>query len=416
MTALTETRRTDAILERLMRLHPKVIDLTLERVYRLLAALGNPQDRLPPVVHVAGTNGKGSTIAFLKAILGEAGYSTHVYTSPHLVRFAERITLGGHPISEPDLAAYLERCEEANGGAPITYFEITTCAALLAFAENAADILLLEVGLGGRLDATNVIDKPVCSVITPVSMDHMQFLGNTLTAIAGEKAAIQKPDVPSIVAPQDPEALQVIETAASAAGSPLTLANPVEPGIVLGLYGDHQRINAGVAEEAVAVLQAAGFEISNQAIADGLAGARWPARLQKLAEGPVLDALGPDWEVWLDGGHNAAAGKILADYAGEHWTDRPVHLIVGMLNTKAVGDFLRPLAQVAETAQAVQIPGEPNSLKPEELCAAAEAEGMDCRTAPGLDAAAARLAGQPPGRLLICGSLYLSGEVLAVHA
>ncbi len=418
MTELLETRRTDAILERLMRLHPKVIDLTLDRVYRLLEALGNPQDRLPPVVHVAGTNGKGSTIAFLKAILTEAGYRPHVYTSPHLVRFAERIALGGAQIAEPDLASYLERCEEANGGAPITYFEITTCAALLAFAENPADIVLLEVGLGGRLDATNVIGEPVCTAITPVSMDHMQFLGNTLAAIAGEKAAIQKPDIPSIVAPQQPEAMRVIEDTAREAGAPMTRAQPVADDRPLGLAGDHQRINAGVAAEVVSVLRRAGFAISEDAVAAGFAKAHWRARLQKLQTGPVLDVLGSDWEVWLDGGHNAAAGEIIATYARRRWDDRPLHLIVGMLNTKAVGDFLRPLASLTQSAQAIPIPGEPNSLSAEELCAIAQAEGIDSSEATGLEAAAVSLAatGAAPGRLLICGSLYLSGEVLATHA
>ena len=411
----TESLRSDAILKRLMDLHPKVIDLTLERVHRLLDTLDNPERRLPPVIHVAGTNGKGSTISFLRSILSQAGYRCHVYTSPHLVRFAERIVLAGEMIEEAALSDYLERCETANAGAPITYFEITTCAALLAFAETPADVLLLEVGLGGRLDATNVVDWPVCTVITPVSMDHMQFLGGTLAEIAAEKAAIQKPGVPSIVAPQEPDADAVIRAAAEKVGAALHDAGPLEPGMPLGLKGGHQAINAGVARDVIQVLRRAGFRISDADFEQGLAAAAWPARLQRLRAGPVLDILGPDWEVWLDGGHNAAAGEMLADHAGSHWGDRPLHIACGMLNTKAVADFLRPLGSVCGQAYAVAIPGEPNSLSAEELCAAARAEGLACETAKTVTDAARSARSQQAGRLLICGSLYLAGEILSVH-
>lgn len=413
---MAESRRSDAILTRLMGLHPKVIDLTLDRVYRLLDKLGNPQTKLPPVVHVAGTNGKGSTIAFMRSILTEAGYKTHVYTSPHLVRFAERITLAGQTIQETDLSEYLERCEQANAGEPITYFEITTCAALLAYSEVDADILLLEVGLGGRLDATNVIETPLCTVITPVSIDHQQFLGSTLSAIAAEKAAIQKAAVPSVVAPQWPDCAAVIERTAHDTGAQLYHAQPLPSDRDLGLRGDHQRINAGVATTVTQILRRSGFTISPAAESEGLRNANWPARMQQLTSGPIFDRLTDDWEVWLDGGHNAAAGEILADYAQANWNDRPLHLIVGMLNTKAVDQFLKPLATVAVDACAIPIPGEPNSLSATDLQVIADAQGLPCGTATDLEAAVSQLCGDDAGRLLICGSLYLAGEVLSNHA
>lgn len=406
-------RRSDAILDRLMGLHPKIIDLTLDRVDRLLDRMGRPQDRLPPVVHVAGTNGKGSTIAFLRAILEKAGYRVHVYTSPHLVRFAERIRLAGEIIAEDHLSAILESAERDNGAEPITFFEITTCAALKAFAEVPADILLLEVGLGGRLDATNVVDKPACTVITPVSMDHTQYLGGDLAAIAGEKAAIQKKDVPSVVAPQDPVARAVIAVAAERADARIIDAHPVPAGTRLSLAGPHQAVNAGAACAAAGVLRQAGFTITDDDIEDGLAAASWPARLQRLTKGPIPDLLGPGWEVRLDGGHNAAAGETLADHAAKAWPDKPLHLVVGMLNTKTPADFLSPFARQAESLAAISIPGEANSLSAEELCATARSVGLDATAAESAEKAAAALVGRPPGILLICGSLYLAGEVLA---
>lgn len=396
-----------------MSLHPKIIDLTLDRVDRLLERMGRPQDKLPPVVHVAGTNGKGSTIAFLRAILEQAGYRVHVYTSPHLVRFAERIRLAGEIIAEEHLSAILEDAEQVNGGEPITFFEITTCAALKAFAETPADILLLEVGLGGRLDATNVVDKPVCTVITPISMDHMQYLGGDLQAIAGEKAAIQKAGVPSVVASQDPVAMAVIAGAAERIGTAVIEARPARKQTRLGLPGAHQLANAGAAIAAVDVLRQAGFEIAEADVEAGLAGATWPARLQRLTKGPIPNHLGPDWEVWLDGGHNAAAGETLAAHAARTWPDRPLHMIVGMLNTKTPDDFLAPFADQAESLTAIAIPGEANSLGAEELCDMALSVGLNADTAESVEKATAALSGRPPGILLICGSLYLAGEVLA---
>ncbi len=399
-----------------MGLHPKIIDLTLDRVHRLLGLMGNPQDRLPPVVHVAGTNGKGSTIAFLRAILEQAGYRVHVYTSPHLVRFAERIRLAGEIIREDHLSDILEAAERDNGGVPITFFEITTSAAVKAFADCPADILLLEVGLGGRLDATNVIDRPACTIVTPVSMDHTQYLGETLAEIATEKAAIQKPTVPTIIAPQDPTAKSVILDAAERVGAPVVPIAPLGAKVTLGLAGPHQPVNASVAAATARQLREAGFDISDADIVSGLGKASWPARLQRLESGPIVEMLGLDWQVWLDGGHNSAAGAALADHARAAWPNKPLHLISGMLNTKTPEGFLAPFNGLAQTVSTITIPGEENSLSATQLCDVAQAVGLDASKAESLKEAAAALIGQPPGILLICGSLYLAGEVLADHS
>ncbi|MFN6980052.1 MAG: bifunctional folylpolyglutamate synthase/dihydrofolate synthase, partial [Gemmobacter sp.] len=336
-----------------MTLHPKVIDLTLGRMHRLLAALGHPERRLPPVIHIAGTNGKGSTQAMIRAGLEGAGQRVHAYTSPHLARFHERIRLAGTLIAEDHLAALLDECEAANGGAPITFFEITTAAAFLAFARVPADWLLLEVGLGGRLDATNVVDRPRLTVITPVSLDHQQYLGETVPEIAAEKAGILKPGVPGIIAPQSPDALGVIEARAAATGAPLTIANrdfqawadrgrlvfqdldglldlprPVLP-------GPHQIDNAGAALAALRVLGLGDAEAA-------VTRADWPARMQRLRRGPLSTAA-PGVELWLDGGHNPAGGAAIAATLAA-MSARPTYLIAGMLNTKDVTGFMRPLA------------------------------------------------------------------------
>ncbi len=421
---------SDAILARLMTLHPKIIDLSLDRIERLLDRLGRPQDRLPPVVHLAGTNGKGSVAAFMRATLESAGYTVHAYTSPHLVRFHERIRLAGEPIAEPALAAYLERCEEANDGAPITYFEITTAAAFLAFSEEPADILLLECGLGGRLDATNLVARPLVTVITPVSIDHQHFLGETLREIAAEKAAIQKRGVPSVIGPQPPEAAAVIEAVAARTGTPtfrfgrsfsveatanglvysargrLTLPRPVLPGA-------HQIDNAAVAIAALERLK--GFTVTELDIAKGLLRASWPGRLQRLRDGPLAGLLPEDWELWLDGGHNAAAGEALAAHAAAEWGDRPLWLVCGMMNNKQAAAFFEPLARVASGLRAVAIPGEENAFSAAELADIATSAGLDAAPADDLAAAVESIAARQkgPARALICGSLYLAGSVLS---
>lgn len=415
---------SDVILERMMALHPKVIDLTLDRVWRLLKALGNPQDDLPPVIHIAGTNGKGSTQAMIRAGLEAAGQRVHAYTSPHLARFHERIRLAGTLITEEALTAALDECYAANGDESITYFEITTCAAILAMARTPAEYTLLEVGLGGRLDATNVIARPALTVITPVSIDHEQFLGNTLAKIAGEKAGILKRGVPCVVGPQQEEALAVIEARAAALGAPLIAqgqhwhVHEERGGMVFqdetglldlrlpNLPGAHQVDNAGAA---LAALRHLGFDAS--ACEAAVTRAVWPARMQRLSEGALV-ALAPGAELWLDGGHNAAAGQALAAHLAR-LPERPTHLICGMLNTKDVTGYLRPLAGVAQSLTAVPIPGEANTLPPEATVAAAETVGLPAQRAETVGQALRNLhETAPEARILICGSLYLAGSVL----
>lgn len=415
---------SDLILERMMALHPKIIDLTLDRVWRLLAALGNPQDALPPVIHIAGTNGKGSTQAMLRAGLEASGARVHAYTSPHLARFHERIRLAGDLITEDTLSAVLDECYAANGPDSITYFEITTCAALLAMARTPADYTLLEVGLGGRLDATNVVAQPALTIITPISVDHEQYLGDTLAKIAFEKAGIIKRRVPCIVGPQPDEAMEVIEQIALKKNAPLLahgqqwhvssergrMIYQDESGLLdlplPNLPGAHQIENAGAA---LAALRHLGKE--DEAAEAAVTRADWPARMQRLDSGALAEAA-PEAELWLDGGHNAAAGIAL----GRHLASlpkRPTHLICGMLNTKDVGAYLRPLAAEAISLTAVSIPGEANTLPTEVTADAAKAVGMEAHVAPNVRAALAQIVSETPhARVLICGSLYLAGHVL----
>jgi dihydrofolate synthase/folylpolyglutamate synthase len=416
-------------LERLKALHPRVIDLSLERMLRLLHALGDPHRRLPPVVHVAGTNGKGSLIAYLRAMLDEAGRPAHVYTSPHLVRFNERIVVAGRTIDDAALAALLARCEQANAGAPITFFEITTAAALLAFAETPADLVLLEVGLGGRLDATNVIDRPALCAITPVSLDHQGYLGDTIEAIAGEKAGILKPGVPAVIGPQVPVAAAVIAARAATVGAPLFRHDAewfVQPRIggftyrgahaprdlpTPGLVGWHQTANAATAVACVEAL-AATLALPDAAIVAGVRAARWPARLQRLTRGPLVDALPRGVELWLDGGHNPDAGAALARTFAP-WRDRPLRLVVGMLDTKDPGGFFAALAPQVDAARTVTIPGEAHALPAARLAEIARAVGIAAAPAADVALAVAAQAADGPARVLICGSLYLAGAVLA---
>jgi len=415
---------SDDILARMMSLHPKIIDLTLDRMWRLLAALDHPERNLPPVIHIAGTNGKGSTQAMMRAGLEGAGKTVHAYTSPHLARFHERIRVAGSLISEPDLSAALDECEAANGGIPITYFEITTCAALLAFARTPADFTLLEVGLGGRLDATNVIDTPILTAITPVSLDHQSYLGDTLPEIAGEKAGIIKLNVPCIVGRQDDAGLEVIEAKAARLNAPLLihgqhwhvseergrLIYQDETGLLdlplPALRGPHQIDNAGIA---IAGLRALGCD--ETACEAAMLNVQWPARMQRLTHGPLIKAAGSA-ELWLDGGHNPAAGEMLAATLSG-MSERPLHLICGMLNTKDIGGYLRPLASIAETLTSVSIPGETATLSADETCEAARRAGIKTNPAASVGQAIREIAQQSPNaRILICGSLYLAGHIL----
>jgi dihydrofolate synthase/folylpolyglutamate synthase len=382
------------------------------------------------VIHVAGTNGKGSTIAFLRAFLEAAGYRVHVFSKPHLVRFNERIRLAGTLIDDAHLAALLEECERANEGRAITYFEITTAAAFLAFARIPADILLLETGLGGRFDATNVIRRPAVTAITPVSLDHQHFLGETVAAIAGEKAGILKRGRPGVLAPQLPAASAVLEVAARRIAAPLFRGGiewrveAVSGGLRYegqrwpcldlpppALIGPHQYVNAGVALACLDRLD--GFSLGTDALAAGIRGVDWPARLQHLVSGPLVCRLPPRWELWLDGAHNEAAGEALARVAAESWLDRPLHLIFGMLESHDADGFLRPLAPHVRALHALTIPGEAHARSAADAAAAAERVGIAAAPRTDLDDALAHVhPASPAGRVLICGSLYLAGYVL----
>ena len=424
----------DAALERLQRLHPQLIDLSLGRIERLLTALGHPERRLAPVVHVAGTNGKGSTVAYLRAIGEAAGLKVHAFTSPHLVRFAERIRVAGELISNDALAELLSEVERVNAGEPITFFEITAAAALKAFADHPADLCLIEVGLGGRYDATNVFDAPALSVITPVDYDHREYLGDTLDKIAGEKAGVLKAGRPAVSARQPDAALEVIEDVAARLGAPLTLAGrdfdayaqagrtvfQDEAGLMdlppPGLFGAHQVDNAGVA---IAAARALGDpRLDAAAIAAGVAAARWPARMQRLTAGPLAAlARARDAEVWLDGGHNPHAARALAKAAAtlRARDGRPVAFIVGLLARKDAAGVFAALRDAADrllvTGFASELAADPAALA--ETAAAAGASAIVCTDV--TDALTRALAGEgPPPHVIICGSLYLAGEVLAM--
>ena len=427
----------DSIVARLTALHPKRIDLSLTRIERLLTALGHPERKLPPVIHIGGTNGKGSVIAFMRAMLEEAGYRVHVYTSPHLVRFNERYRLGawgdGRLVSDEELAATLENCEAANAGAPITVFEITTAVGLVLFARHPADVLLMEVGLGGRLDATNVIDHPLATVITPISIDHTEFLGDTLEKIAAEKAGILKRGTPAIVAAQHRDALGIIERQAARIGAPLKVAGEdwtatEERGRLVyqdeaGLldlpppkfYGRHQFENAGLAIAALRALKP--IKIAPAAFEAGMIKADWPARLQRLSAGPLVDEAPEGSELWLDGGHNPEGGRAIAAALAdlEERVSRPLVLVVGMLASKDCEGFLSNFTGLARRMIAVPVPHVEKSLSAEAVADAARVIGLPATSRDNLSEAlevARKLDLDPPPRILITGSLYLAGEVL----
>ena len=416
----------DQALARLGKLHPKIIDLSLGRIERLLARLGNPHVKGPPVIHVAGTNGKGSVIAFMRALLEASGHTVHVYTSPHLVRFAERIRISGALIDEAVLAEILRHVEHLNGEEPITFFEVTTAAAFTAFSHVPADVVLLETGLGGRLDATNVVPKPLAAVITPIGYDHQSYLGETLAEIAGEKAAILKPDVPGVIAQQRPEAAEVIQSYAKEVGVELAIEGDRFEGAVAhgkfrfrnaeleldgpapNLDGAHQASNAAVAVQA---LHAAGFPLPAFALRSAMRRVVWPARLQQIADGPLASALPPGCRLWLDGGHNESAGQILKDWVAAQPGETV--LICGMMAAKDPRAFLSALRPQAARLVAVPIPGQANALPPAELAAAAQEVGFEAETAISVAQAIRAVSASGAQQLLICGSLYLAGEVLA---
>ena len=428
------------LIARLSALHPKQIDLSLERMHRLLKRLDHPERKLAPVIHVAGTNGKGSTIAYLRAILEAAALRVHVFTSPYLVRINECYRLGrlggGVLVGDDELRAALEHCERANAGGAITIFEAETAAAFCLFAQHPADVVLLEVGLGGRLDSTNVIEAPLATVIAPVSMDHMEFLGDTLTKIAGEKAAIIKRDVPVITAEQAPEAMAVIEQYAKRMRAAVHAAGQqwhvnVERGRLVyqderglmdlaapRLFGRHQFDNAGLAIATLRALDRFKFTIAE--FEAGIISAEWPARMQRLTAGALVDQAPPGAELWLDGGHNADGGRVAAAALGdlEERVSRPLVVISGMMANKDAGAFLANFAGLTRHIIAVPIPDRDNAMPPDRLADAARALGMRVETSSGIEAALrslTRLAYEVPPRILITGSLYLAGPVLAAN-
>jgi dihydrofolate synthase/folylpolyglutamate synthase len=411
--------QVDQIAARLERLHPRLIDLSLDRLRILLNRLGHPENRLPPVIHVAGTNGKGSTCAFIRSMAEAAGQRVHVYTSPHLIRFNERIRIAGTLVPDDDLIAEMERIERINDNAPITVFEVITATAFALFAETPADLCVLEVGLGGRGDATNVIGKPAACAITSISLDHRELLGPTIEIIAAEKAGIMKSGVPVIIGAQPPQVLRALQDHAEAVGAPVLLRSrdwdivPLSDGFrytdasgtlqapAPSLPGTFQQDNAGIA---ISALRAAGLPFS----VDGLTRADWPARLQRL-HGALARLLPKDWELWLDGGHNPGAGVVLAEHL-RGWADRPVHLVIGMKQAKDSAEFLRPLLPLAESVWAVQEPDQHAALPIEAIIAAS---GGIAKPGPRVADALRSIAGcKGPARVLICGSLYLAGEIL----
>ncbi len=424
--------RSDAILMRLLSLHPKIIDLSLDRMHGILAKLGNPERKLPPVIHIAGTNGKGSTLAMTRAILEAAGLIVHTYTSPHLVRFHERIRVAGELISEDALSALLEECEAANGAEPITFFEITTAAAFLAYLRTPADYLILEVGLGGRLDATNVIDGPAVSVITSIGLDHQQYLGETIEEIAREKAGILKRGCIGIVGAQSREVRDEIEQVALRVCAPLKIANQdwqsfVQHGRLVfqdedglldlplpALVGPHQIDNAGNAIAAVRALNDA--RISDDAISTGLKNVTWPARLQNLGAGHLRKYILPETEIWLDGGHNGPAGVVLAQALRE-MPKRNMVMIWGMLNSKHPGAFIANFKNVVSHIFTLTILDEANAISAEDLVSIAQDNGITATPATSLEKALEQASLlKPIPRIIICGSLYLAGHVLAAHS
>lgn len=418
----------DPISDRLKARHPQRIDLSLGRMQALCAALGNPQDRLPPVIHVAGTNGKGSTVSLIRSIAEAAGLKVHTYTSPHLVRFNERIRLAGELITDDHLNAILDRVEEAMvaTGGEATVFESTTAAGFLAMAETPADLAIIEVGLGGVLDATNVIERPLLSVITPVDLDHAEFLGTDLAGIAREKAGIIKAGARCVVGRQSEPAMDEIERRAQQVGSPLTVlgvdfdAWSERGGLAYqdqtrfldlpapALSGAHQFDNAGVA-----IAAALELDLPEEAIANGLKNVFWPARMQRLTAGKYADmAKAADAELWLDGGHNPHAARALARVLGDRHAKapRPLTLVVGMLSNKDAGGFFEALKGL--DAHVIAVPFEGNATEPETLAAVAQGRGFGVTTAANVDEALKRALAMDAGRILICGSLYLAGEVL----
>lgn len=411
----------------------KPIYYDLERINELMKRLDNPHKKIPPVIHIAGTNGKGSTTAFMRAIMEAAGYVAHVYTSPHLLNFNERIVLAGKEISNDYLTQIMEECRIATGDMMITFFEGTTAGAFLAFSKIKADVVLLETGMGGRLDATNIIDKPAMTVITPVSLDHMEYLGPTIANIAREKAGIMKKDVTCVVSLQNDEADEALQQEATKLGANLLsfgydwIVEKTENGMSFksnefdfpnlprpSLVGDHQIINAGAAIAATLALE--GFNIDEAAIRKGLQTAKWPARMQYI-EGGKLNQLLPGWEIWVDGAHNEAGAQVLS-CALDDLPDKPTYFICGFTKGRSASKFLTHLKGQAKFVCSVIIQTEPNAQNADSIALEAKDVGFD--TAPfesvedALDFISKNEVGA--GRVVFCGSLYLASDAMKINS
>ena len=417
------------LIQRLNQHHPKVIDLSLDRISRLLKLLGNPQKSLPPVIHIAGTNGKGSTLAFIRAIAEAAGLSVHAYTSPHLLKFNERIRINGEIISNQKLLKLMTEVECINGNAPITFFEITTAIALVAFSRSPSDLVLLETGLGGRLDATNVIPRPTVTALTPISHDHEGFLGNDIEGIAREKAGIIKQGTACVTSKQEPLVIEIIKDTAENKNAPISIEdkdwwvavkgdklsvmspegqiNPPLPNLI----GPHQIQNAGLA--IVTLAELGDKRINRQAVSAGIKNADWPARMQRLTQGPLCRQLPKNWELWLDGGHNPAAGKAISATL-KNLTDGPIHFIIGLINTKSPANFLAPLRKHSKSLTAVKIVGSGSSFSADEIYMVAQTIGFQAHKANSVSEAIKEIISieKSPSKILICGSLYLAGNIL----
>ena len=433
--ATADQVRAGLALDKLASLHPKAIDLGLDRSFRLLEKLGNPQDHLPPVIHIAGTNGKGSTLSFMRAMLESAGMRVHAYTSPHLVRFHERIRLAGELIGDAGLADLLEEVIDRNNGDAVTFFEVTTAAAMLAFSRQPAEALLLETGLGGIADSTNVITRPAATVITPIARDHEHFLGSDLAGIASQKAGIMRRGVAAFIARQQPPVRARLDAEAARIGALASYAgeafdhhsidtagnwvfSDAKRNITLppaGLAGNHQRENASLA---IAAVLHGWPALDEQSVADGVAGVRWPARIQQLTHGRLVKRCPPAIELVLDGAHNSHGAEALAATLAKTNPGRKWVVIAGALKTRPAADFLRPLKPLAQQLFSIAIPGQEASLAASALAKAATSIGLPATAMPDLDAAltaASALAMEGDQAILITGSLYLSGKVLEAN-
>jgi dihydrofolate synthase/folylpolyglutamate synthase len=427
----TPVERIDRILDPLkaQRTHPG--KFSLDKMRALLARLGNPQKRIPPTIHVAGTNGKGSLVAFLRAMCEAAGLKVHMTISPDLVSVTERIYLAGHDIETELMAELLEEVARAGDSISPQHFELITAAAFVAFSRISGDVVLLETGLGGRLDATNMVDRPAAAAITPISLDHMEFLGDTLAKIAAEKAEIMKPGCPAVIGPQPPEAAQVFDAKAAEIKAPIFRAGCEwrawkEPDGRLGyesakgrrllpkpgLLGDYQYPNAGTA---IAVLEACPeIKVPEAAIASGLGTVRWPARLQRLTRGPLVELLPAGWELWLDGTHNEGGAEVVAATL-RSWPKRPLHIVFATQKQRRPQPIFRPFLGLVDTIHGVPIPNLPSTHDPEAIAAAAREMGLPAAASPSVAAAISDIVakGGDASRILVCGSLYLAGSVLA---